>query len=110
MIKSEIAADLVTVFLKGRLDISADSEVVSQLKALVSDNLDKDFIIEMSEVEYLPSSGLSMLVRTKRDLAIENKSLKLVGLKAPVKKIFDVSGLADHFEMFSSIEKAKGAE
>ena len=98
--------DVVIVELKGRIDIHANAELADELKRLVSENLDKYFLINLEHVEYISSSGLGVLVHIKRDLAIKNKTLLLAGMQPGVEKIFQVSGMKEHFNIFISQREA----
>lgn len=109
MLKHKVMGDVVVLTLRGRIDINTNAELADEIKKIVAQNLDKNFVIDMSEVEYISSSGLGVFVTIKRELAIENKLLNLAGLQPPVVRIFDVSGMREHFNIYEDQRSALDA-
>ncbi len=91
-IKKESNESSLTVFLEGRLDTTTAPELEGELK----DGLTgvTDLIIDFSNLEYISSAGLRVLLSAQKTM---NKQGKMV-VKNPseeVKEIFDVTGFAD---------------
>ena len=63
-------------------------------------------IIDLTNVDYLDSSGLSTLISVKTKLGKHTGELRIVGLKGKAKEVFDLAGLTDLFNLFDSREKA----
>jgi anti-sigma B factor antagonist len=66
-------------------------------------------IIDMSEVTFLDSTGLSVLVATWKRFseADERGSFRLVVNRPAVQRVLDVTGLAKVFGVFATLEQAK---
>ena len=83
-----------TLILKviGRLDTST----APQLEAEMNDSLDsaKDLILDFSELEYISSAGLRVILKAQK---IMNKqgTMKLTGVNDTVMEVFEITGFAD---------------
>lgn len=78
------------VFIKGRLDTVTSAELDERLrKEEVEENV---LVMDFSEVEYISSAGLRLLLSLKRDLEVQSKSLVVRHINDVVKEIFGVTG------------------
>jgi anti-anti-sigma factor len=94
--------------LIGRLDTETSPDF--ELAAYDAQNAGaKDFIVDLSEVTYVSSAGLRVLLALAKKL--EGKgSMKLAGLKGVVKEVFDKSGFARLFAIFADVSAASGGQ
>ena len=106
MIENELIGDRMVIRLRGRVDIASNEMLASEFENLVKANPGSHFTIDLSNVEYISSSGLGALVRLKRELAINSKELSLFGLASSVAKVFEVSGMKEHFHIFETEKEA----
>lgn len=78
------------VFVSGRLDTVTSVEFDKALKAEeIKENL---VVIDFSNVEYISSAGLRVLLALKRELDAESKALEIHNINAVVREIFSVTG------------------
>lgn len=78
------------VFIKGRLDTVTSAELDERLrKEEVEENV---LVMDFSEVEYISSAGLRLLLSLKRDIEVQSKSLVVRHINDVVKEIFGVTG------------------
>lgn len=77
------------------------SEIESELMKLIEQNPNKDFILNLSDVEYMSSSGLRVFVSIMRYLKERNRNLKLSNLSLAVKRVFEVVELMDMFDIYN---------
>lgn len=63
-------------------------------------------IADLSEVGFIDSSGLRSLLSAREALADGGGRLVLVFGEGPVERIIDLTGLADRFEIFETLEAA----
>jgi anti-sigma B factor antagonist len=75
-----------------KLDTISGPELKSQF-IFLSKNGDNNFIVDLSEVKYCDSSGLSALLVGNRISKEHNGSLTLFGLQPAVNKIITISQL-----------------
>jgi len=91
----------IIVYLKGRIDVHLASEIESELMKLIEQNPNKDFILNLIDVEYMSSSGLRVFVSIMRYLKERNRNLKLSNLSLAVKRVFEVVELMDMFDIYN---------
>ncbi len=106
MIKTKDAGDNIVVYLRGRLDVHMSGEIEKDIQKLIDENPEKSLIVNLSEIEYMSSSGLRVLVAVMRILKTNGQNLKLCHLNAAVKKIFEVVELMDMFDIYETEEEA----
>jgi len=63
-------------------------------------------VIDLSEVSFLDSSGLSLLVQQMKACRAAGGDLRLSGLQPPVRLIFELTRLERTFAIFASAPKA----
>jgi len=80
----------MVVFVSGRLDTVTSVEFDKAIKAEeIKENL---VIIDFSNVEYISSAGLRVLLALKRELDGKSKTLEIHNINAVVREIFSVTG------------------
>ena len=61
------------------------------------------------DVEFLDSSGLNVLLRARALLGREERALAVVCPPGPVRRLFEMSGVAELFFLYGSREEAAAA-
>ena len=80
----------MVVVLQGRLDTTTSQELEAVLeKEEVKENL---VVLEFSELEYISSAGLRLLLSLKKKLEKDNKKLEIRNINDVVKEVFNVTG------------------
>lgn len=85
----------VRVVLHGELDISTAPEVERTLAEL-RDSGWKEFVVDLSGLSFLDSSGVHLVLRWAKLTSEDGIDLSLVHGPAPVQRVFEIAGLADH--------------
>jgi hypothetical protein len=67
------------------------------------------FIIDLSDVGFLDSSGLHVLLRARSLLGREDRALAVICRPGPVRRVLELSGTADLFYIYGSREDAAAA-
>jgi anti-sigma B factor antagonist len=91
------------VKVEGRLDASFSAELEDEIDQLLEKT--KRIIMDLSEVTYLSSSGLRVLLSVKKETE-EQGGLVLMNLIDIVKKTIEVAELDDFFSLADSVEEA----
>ena len=82
--------DAMIIAIKGRLDTVTSALLDEKLKQeTISEPL---VIVDFSEVEYISSAGLRILLALKRELEPQGKALEIHHINAVVQEIFKVTG------------------
>lgn len=105
-LKTKETDKFIVVYLVGRIDVHLASEIEGELNELIEKNPSKSFLLNLTEVEYMSSSGLRVFVSLMRSLKESGRTLRLSNLSVAVHKIFEVVELMDMFEIYKSEEEA----
>lgn len=97
--------DIQIIEIIGRLDGTTMAELEALFVQLVENGCRK-FVFDLSELEYISSAGLRvMLLAIKKTRAIGGK-LALFGLQHNVQEVFRISGFSNIFAIFSTLDEA----
>ena len=96
------------VRIAGEVDIGAAAELTQALDAAIRESVGA-FVIDLSDVDFLDSSGLSGLMRARALLGREERALVVVCPPGPARRLFDLAGVADLFFLYDSREAAAAA-
>ena len=61
-------------------------------------------IIDLSDVNYMDSTGLGVFVGIFKNVRANNGEFKLIGLSSRLIRLFEITGLADIIDINSKIE------
>ena len=65
-----------------------------KLEAMFTDIVGNDLVVDLSEVSFVASSGLRVILKAAQKLKVSGGSLVIRGANATVKEVFRISGLA----------------
>lgn len=82
----------LTLALTGRLDTNSSPALEAELKQSVSGV--KELIFDFSEVEYISSAGLRILLAAQKVMNRQG-SMKLIGVNEDVMEVFEITGFSD---------------
>lgn len=98
------ATAIVVRFSKDNLDSSNVEAFREQIKAS-TDNCDA-LLLDMSELNFVDSSGLGALLATLRVMNAKNGQLRLFGMTRPVRALFELVRMHRIFLIFNTEEEA----
>jgi len=102
--KREEGNNVIVTICENRLDAAAAVD----FKARVLEYIDggaKDMIIDLTEVDFIDSSGLGSLVSILKALSKEG-SLVITGLKKKTEQIFKLTRMDSVFTIYPSVNEA----
>ena len=93
-----------------RLDTELDSFNYQQVQDSILAILEKgcNAVLDMTACKYVSSTGLRVLLYSKKIAASKGLKLYLVGVSDEVKDIMDVTGFDSFFDSFSTMEECLG--
>lgn len=95
-----------TITIKERkLDVLISPELKGEFILLCRPTL-KSLIVDLSDVEFCDSSGLSALLIADRQMRGHGGEIKLVGVHKKILSLLKISQLDKVFPIFDSVEKA----
>jgi len=80
------------VVLKGELDLACANNLKEELYKAVEEKF-ADVVIDMTDLEYIDSTGIGVLVGLMKKLRTDGKDIKISNAKDNVKRIFKITGL-----------------
>ncbi|WP_297281278.1 STAS domain-containing protein [uncultured Anaerococcus sp.] len=95
--KIEANDNTQTVKLIGDLDVYSEDDFKSFIDEEIDTN--KDLVIDLSDLEYLDSTGLGMFMIIYKMQESNGKSVKVVNAKENIKKLFKITDLTELFDM-----------
>jgi stage II sporulation protein AA (anti-sigma F factor antagonist) len=99
------SGDAVRVTLNGPLDARSIAGFQTEIAVLQSRGM-KRFVLDMTEVKYVNSTGLSFLINLAESGGEGSRAVTLVGVQPKVKVIFDTMSVSDFFKTAPSVEAA----
>jgi anti-sigma B factor antagonist len=75
------------VLISGRLD-AAKAAVAQEFL----DNISGPCVVDLSELDYISSAGLGVLLRTHKRLMAQDRGLELINVNSHINEIFSYSG------------------
>ena len=90
--------------MRGEVDIETAPRLTAALDEAIRESRGP-FIVDLCEVEFLDSSGVSVLVRARAVLGQKERELAVICPPGPVRRIFEVAGIDDLLVLFDSPEQ-----
>jgi anti-anti-sigma factor len=99
----------ILVTLHGRIDSSKAPMVEAKLKEMI-DAGHYRFVVDMSEVEFVSSAFLRVLISASKTVRRFNRGdIYLAALSARIKDVFDLAGLLPLFKLYDTQVDAVGS-
>jgi anti-sigma B factor antagonist len=92
--------------LRGSLDLATAPTV----RAALSEATEKggyDLIVDLSQLEFLDSTGLGVLIGTHRRAVEGDGSFRLIVSDGPISRLLNITGLIAVFAVYHSLEDAR---
>lgn len=96
------------VQVSGEVDIETAPRLAEAIEDALRDTHGA-FVVDLCDVEFLDSSGVSVFVRMRALLGREDRQLVIVCPPGAVLRIFEVAGIADLFVFFDTRDEAASA-
>ena len=95
---------IVILNLKGRVDATNSGTVHDKVMDEIKNGCNK-MIINFSDVNYISSAGLRVLIFTTKSFAKSSGSFAVCSLNENIVKIFEISGLVNLFTIHDDLEQ-----
>jgi anti-sigma B factor antagonist len=93
------------VLLRGAIDLGTASQLIARLEAAIRASRGA-FVIDLCDVTFLDSSGVSVLLRARAVLGREERALVIVCPPGSARSIFELAGIDDLLELFETRDQA----
>ena len=100
--------DVPGLALAGEIDIA----VAEHLRVVLDEGIREStgaYVVDLTDVEFLDSSGVSVFVRARALLGRDERDLVVICPPGPAHRIFEVAGILDLLVPFASRDEAAAA-
>jgi anti-sigma B factor antagonist len=108
MAKSASTTDPNVFAPEGAIDLHIAPEIRAALRELI-DEKPKRLIVDMSNVTYVDSSGIAVLIGAMQSLEAQGGEFLLAATRETVRFIFESAKLDKYFHMYPTVEAAATA-
>jgi anti-sigma B factor antagonist len=106
-LKTENDGETLVFKLRGSLDLATAPTV----RAALGEALEKqsrELIVDLTQLEFLDSTGLGVLIGAHRRAAEHGGRFRLVVKEGPISRLLNITGLIAVFEVYHSLADAQG--
>lgn len=104
-IKSDHNGDALVFSLRGTLDVTTSPSIRAALIE-AAENGKHEIIVDLSQVEFLDSTGLGALIGAHRRALEKNGRVRLVCTDGPIQRLLNITGLMKSFAVYSTLQSA----
>jgi anti-sigma B factor antagonist len=100
--------DAPGVVVRGEIDINTAPALEEAIEHAILDSIGA-FIVDLSDVEFIDSTGIHTLLRVRDLLGREDRALAVICPYGRVRRVFELSGSSELFALFASRGEAAAA-
>lgn len=104
-IKVKKESDVSILEIEGEIDVYYSSKLEEKVKNLIAQG-ERKVIIDMTEVSYMDSSGLGVLVGSLKNLKKSKGDMKIAGANKEIMNVFEITRLNTFFDMYKTVPEA----
>jgi len=97
--------EVICLELSGRLDTNTSKDLEKAISEL-SIAKETKLLLDFTDIEYVSSSGLRVILLTAKKIKSESGKLVLFGMKDVIKEVFDMTGFTPILNIVSTAEEA----
>jgi len=97
LISNAVSGGRATLKLGGRFDFHSHSDFRSAYEKVLASGDVREIVVDFSDVDYLDSSALGMLLLLREKAEATGKSVLLAGLKGTVKQVLEIANFGKLF-------------
>lgn len=101
-VRTEGRAAIIAV--RGELDLATSPELEAQLRK-VWDSGNEQLVIDLRELEFMDSTGLSIIVMAHQRLSDEGRQLSIVRGSQQVQRLLDLTGVSERLQLVDTPEE-----
>jgi anti-sigma B factor antagonist len=99
--------DVAVAEVSGEIDGSTAPAVQQQIRAAASEN--QKIVLDLTNVPYMSSAGLRMLLSTYRQVTGNGGRVVLVGVAPEIRDTMEITGFLRFFTLLGTVEDAVAA-
>jgi anti-sigma B factor antagonist len=99
---------VAVLLVRGEVDVSTAPELGNRLFSLADEGR-RDVVVDLSEVTFVDSTALGVLVGALKRFRSNGGDVRLVVTEPQISKVLEITGLTEVFSIFPTSEEAVGA-
>ncbi len=106
-LKTEDGGETLIFHLRGSLDLAT----APAMRAALNDAIEKPnrtLVVDLSNVDFLDSTGLGSLIGAHRRTAERGASFRLIVKDGPISRLLNITGLIAVFAVYPTLADARG--
>jgi anti-anti-sigma factor len=104
-ISEDRKADAVILGLSGKLDATTAKAFENKILSVIDSGV-QQLVIDLSQLDYVSSSGLRVFLLAAKRLQPTNGKMSLCGLQDHIRQLFDLAGFSSILSIYGSREEA----
>lgn len=105
-IEQKAVGQYAVVALTGELDLSTSVQLRTALTDLRAGQGQAHLVVDLTDLSFMDSTGLGVLVRAHRDAEADGGSFAVVCQPGPARRVMEVTGLLDVLSCHDTLEAA----
>ena len=105
-LKTDQVGEVTILAVAGEVDIHTTPQLRAKLMELVHEEEVLNIIVDLRAVSFIDSTGLGALIGGLKRTRLRGGYLELIVTRSSTLKIFEITGLADVFVIYSSTSDA----
>ena len=104
-INEDRKADAVVLALSGKLDATTAKAFENKIFSVIDSGAQR-LVIDLSQLDYVSSSGLRVFLLAAKRLQPTNGKVSLCGLQDHIRQVFDLAGFSSILSIYGSRDEA----
>ncbi|MBK8468457.1 MAG: STAS domain-containing protein [Candidatus Phosphoribacter sp.] len=102
-----VQGERTIVFVEGEVDVHTAATLRRHLDEAILQG--RDIVVDLAKVTFLDSTGLGVLVGRLKAVRAQGGTMRIVGARERVLKVFVITGLDRVFEMYPALDDLDSA-
>ena len=104
--QTTVTGDVAVIALTGELDVSGAALLEHEIERLLADHDPRGVVLDLSELDFMDSTGLRLVVLTDVKAKEESREFALVRGRADVHRVFEITRMTDRLRFLDSAADA----
>ena len=104
--QTTVSGDVAVEALSGELDVAGAALLEHELDRVTADHEPRAIVLDLSELDFMDSTGLRLVVLADNRAREENRRFALVRGRGDVHRVFEITRMTDRLHFLDSAEEA----
>jgi anti-anti-sigma factor len=104
--QTTVTGDVAVVVMAGELDVAGSGLLERELERIAVDHEPRRIVLDMSELDFMDSTGLRLVVLANQRAAAAGRQLTLVKGPTDVHRVFEITRMTDRLQFVDSAAEA----